>query len=545
MNKVAHYLQEHLRGEVSASPGIRKAFATDGSIFTVLPSLVVYPRSEADVRKTARFTWQLAERGRVIPITARGLGTDQSGAALGTGIVMAFPAHMHRILEFDGKTGDVIVEPGITFGKLQQTLQTHGRCLPCAPASAEYSTVGGAIANNASGEKSFKYGAMRQFTKSLRVVLANGELIETRRLSKRELSKKMGLTTFEGEMYRALDALIEEHKQQLADAALHVSKNTAGYALTDVKRKDGSFDLTPLMVGSQGTLGIVTDATLSTLPYSAETTVVTAFVDDLHVADQILNELRALPESPSAIEMVDQHLLDFVDRQNPNQLSKIIEKPFSQLVLFIEFDHANQRVQKKLVKRATKILSKAQVKYEVATDEADKDRLWQVRHAAASLLAHQEGKARALPIIDDGIVPADKTTLLISKMYELFDQHKLPVAVWGHAGDANLHVQPFFDLAQVGDRQKVFRIIEDYYSLVISLGGSTSGSFGDGRLRAPYLKKLYGDALYDIFEKTKRIFDPHNTLNPGVKIDVDLEDIKPLVRQEYSLDHLAHHLPRT
>ena len=340
-------------------------------------------------------------------------------------------------------------------------------------------------------------------------------------------------------------SLIEEHKQLLNDTSLHVSKNTAGYALADVKRKDGSFDLTPLMVGSQGTLGVVTDATLNTLPYSAETSVVTAFVDDLHVADQILNELRALPESPSAIEMVDQHLLEFVDRQNPNQLSKIIDKPFTQLVLFIEFDHANQRIQKKLVKRATKILSKAQVKYEVAVDEADKDRLWQIRHAAASLLAHPEGKARALPIIDDGIVPADKITLFTSKIYELFEQHKLPVAIWGHAGDANLHVQPFFDLAQIGDRQKVFRLIEDYYNLVISLGGSTSGSFGDGRLRAPYLKKLYGEALYDVFEKTKHIFDPHGTLNPGVKIDVDLEDIKPLVRQEYSLDHLAHYLPRT
>ena len=545
MNKVAHYLQEHLRGEVSASPGIRKAFATDGSIFTVIPSLVVYPRNDADLRKTARFTWQLAERGRIIPITARGLGTDQSGAALGIGIVMAFPAHMHRILEFDGKTGDVVVEPGITFGKLQQTLQTHGRFLPSAPASAEYSTIGGAIANNASGERGFKYGDTRKFVKSLRVVLANGELIETRRLNKRELSKKMGLTTFEGEVYRALDALIEENKQLLADAALPVSKNTAGYALSDVKRKDGSFDLTPLIVGSQGTLGIVADATLTTVPYVPETTVIAAFFDDLQVLDQTLSELRALPESPSAIEMVDGQLLNFVDQQNPNQLSKIIDKPYGKFVLFVEFDHANQRVQKKLVKRATKILSKAQVTHEVATEEADKDRLWQVRHAAATLLAHQEGKARALPIVDDGIVPADKFSQFIAKLYELFDQHKLPVAIWGHAGDANLHVQPFFDLAQVGDRQKIFRLIDDYYNVVISLGGSTSGSFGDGRLRAPYLKKLYGDALYDVFEKTKLIFDPHGTLNPGVKIDVDLEDIKPLVRREYSLDHLAHHLPRT
>src|SRR3982751_2819980 len=122
MSKVAHYLQEHLTGEVITSPDARRYFATDGSVFTITPSIIVYPRSENDVRKTARFSWQLAERGRVIPITARGAGTDQSGAAIGNGVVMAFPAHMNRIIEFDGKNGTVIVEPGITFGKLQQAL---------------------------------------------------------------------------------------------------------------------------------------------------------------------------------------------------------------------------------------------------------------------------------------------------------------------------------------------------------------------------------------------------------------------------------------
>src|SRR5436190_15849940 len=127
MNKVAHYLQEHLVGEVVTSDDARKHFSTDASIFTIIPSIVAYPRNENDVRKTARFTWQLAERGRTIPITARGLGTDRSGAAIGSGIIMAFPGHMNRILEFDSKTGNVIVEPGINFGKLQQTLHTHGR----------------------------------------------------------------------------------------------------------------------------------------------------------------------------------------------------------------------------------------------------------------------------------------------------------------------------------------------------------------------------------------------------------------------------------
>src|SRR5258708_7619977 len=264
MNKIAQYLQEHVAGEVVTSVDAREYFATDGSIFTITPSVVVYPRNENDVRKVARFSWQLAERQRVIPITARGAGTDQSGAAIGSGIILVFPAHMNRILELDTKTGNVTVEPGIIYGKLQQTLQTHGRFMPPFPASLEYSTVGGAVANNAGGEKSVKYGSTREYVHTLCAVLANGEAVVTHRLTKRELSKKLGLTTFEGEIYRSLDALLEEHKTTLDHMARHITKNSAGYHLLDVRHRDGSFDLTPLLVGSQGTLGIVTEITFGT-----------------------------------------------------------------------------------------------------------------------------------------------------------------------------------------------------------------------------------------------------------------------------------------
>lgn len=545
MSKVAQYLQEHLNGEVLHTPAIRKYFSTDGGVFTVTPSLVVYPRNEGDVRKTARFTWQLAERGRIIPITARGMGTDQGSAAVGSGAVMVFPAHMNRILEYDGKTGDVVIEPGILYGKLQQTLHTHGRFLPPYPSSIEYSTLGGAIANNASGEKTFKYGCTRDFVKGLRVVLANGEVIETRRLSKRELNKKMGLTSFEGEVYRALDGLIEENKQVIKDMHLKVSKNSAGYDIADVKRKDGSFDLTPLIVGSQGTLAIVSEATIATVPYNPATTLIAAFFEDLDVAQQAIDQISKLPESPSAMELVDENLLKFLDEHNPNQLKGIVTKPFHKLIVLIEFDNANARTQKRLSKKTTKILDKLSVTYKVETDEHEKEQLWKIRHSAAAVISHSEGNLKALPIIEDGIVPDGKIHEYIKNVYAMFDKYNLKVAMWGHAGNANLHMQPFLDLSQVGDRQKVFKIIDEYYNMVISMGGSTSGEHSDGRLRAPYLNKLYGDAVYTIFQKTKLIFDPYNILNPGVKIDVTIDDIKPLLRHEYSMEHLADHLPRS
>jgi len=532
-------------GEVTVSADARRYFSTDGSVFTLMPSFVVYPRNENDVRKTARFSWQLAERGRTIPITARGAGTDQGGAALGSGIILAFPAHMNRVLELDDKTGVVVVEPGANYGKLQQTLHTHERFLPPFPASFEYSTIGGAVGNNASGEKTFKYGDTREYVRGLHVVLANGELIETGRLNKRDLNKKLGLSTFEGEIYRALDALIEENQKLLEDFQLSVTKNSAGYALSLVKQKDGSFDLTPLFVGSQGTLGIVTEVAFDTEAYTPDSTLLVGHFDSIQAAQAAVTEFRKMPELPCAIEMVDDQLLDLVDKLNPNQLKEVIEKPFPRVVLLVEFDTANERTQKKLLKIANKILEKHAVHHRTATDSLQKEQLWKIRHASATVAAHSEGNLKAVPIIEDGVVPIEKFSEYLDGVYQLFAKQRLHAAVWGHAGDANVHMQPFLDLSQVGDRQKAFRLIEDYYNLVISLGGSTSGEHNDGRLRGPYLERLYGAEMYGVFQKVKQIFDPYGTLNPGVKMNVTLDQVKPLLRQTYSLDHLHDHMPHS
>jgi FAD/FMN-containing dehydrogenase len=545
MSKVAQYLQEHLLGEVTSSTAVRKHFATDGSVLQVAPSVVVYPRGESDVRKTARFVWQLAERGRVLPITARGSGTDQGGAAIGSGIMLVFPAHMNRILVLDNKSGSVMVEPGINYGKLQQTLQTHGRFLPPFPASFEYSTIGGAIANNSSGEKSVKYGDTRKYVKSLRVVLANGEVIETGRISKRDLNKKLGLATFEGEVYRGLDALLEEHKTLIDGSKLNITKNAAGYDLLDIRRKDGSFDLTPLFVGSQGTLGIVTEATLTTEPENPETTLFVGFFDNLQHAAQAVSELHDLPDRPSAMEMVDEQLLRLVEQLSPSQLKDVISKPLPKVVLLVEFDNGHPRVQKKTNKKVAKIFEKYATGHRVETKPSEQEKLWRIRHASATVVAHAEGNLRALPIIEDGVVPTDKLELYITGIYQLFKKYQLNVAVWGHAGDGNLHVQPFLDLAQIGDRQKLFRLMDEYYHFVIKLGGSTSGEHGDGRLRAPYLPLVYGAEMYAVLEKVKGIFDPYSILNPGVKFNTSLDDLKGMLRSEYSLGHLYNHLPRT
>lgn len=543
MSKVAHYLQEHLMGEVMISPDVREFFSTDGSIFRVTPSTIVYPRNENDVRKAARFTWQLAERGRIVPITARGNGTDQSGAALGSEILMVFPAYMNKVVNFESKSGQVTVEPGINYAVLQQALMSHGRFLPPYPASMNYSSVGGAVANNAGGEKSIKYGDTREFVKGLRVVLANGEVITTGRLNKRDLNKKLGLSSFEGEIYRAVDTLIEENSRIIKDALIPITRNASGYCLSEIKTKEG-FDLTPLFVGSQGTLGIITEIQLETETNNQDSTLLVGMFDDLDKVQTAVNDLRSLSDMPSMIEMVDNNLLNLVDEINPNQLKDVILKPYPKVVLFVEFDDSNERTHKKLVKRAIKILEHTAIDYQVAEEETEKEKLWKLRQATGLIISHTDGKLRATPFIEDGIVAPDKLAVFLKGLYKLLEKNKVRTAVWGHIGEANFQTQPYLDLAAVGDRQKLFRILDEYNDLIIGLGGSITAGRGDGRIRTPYVSKLYDKEIFSLFEKIKKIFDPYNLLNPGIKTNLSVNDIKPILRDEFSLGAWYDHLPR-
>ncbi len=541
MSKVAHYLQEHLVGEVVTSTDARHYFATDGSILQVAPLLIVYPRNENDIRKAARFSWQLAERGRVIPLTARGAGTDQTGAAIGSGMILVFPAHMNRVLELDSKASTVTVEPGINYAKLQQALETHGRFLPPYPASIEYSTVGGAIANNASGEKSVKYGDTLQYVKSLRVVLANGEVIETKRLNKRELSKKLGLATLEGEIYRSIDTLLEEQHDLIQNFKRGTANNNSGLNVLDIKRSDGSFDLTPLFVGSQGTLGIITEAELTTEPFEQNKTLILAQFDSLEYFQQAILELRELAELPSSMEVVDQFTLQQIHELNPNHLTDLVKTPFPPLIMLIEFD-GNDRNSKKALKKADKILDKYAIKVDTSTDLEEQYKYRKIREIVNILLAHNDGLLHSLPLFD-GAVPPDRVRELLEGLYKLMSTNNLKPAIWGHVGDGNLYLQPRLNLGQVGDRQKAFRLLGEFNKLILDLNGTLSSSSGDGRLKAPYIENMYGSDLYALLKKIKLIFDPHGILNPGVKFGTTVDDLKSIVRSDYSIDHLHTHLP--
>ncbi|HCM51968.1 TPA: hypothetical protein DIS56_02440 [Candidatus Saccharibacteria bacterium] len=542
MNKVAHYLQEHLLGEVTANAEVRRYFAHDGSILQMPPAMVVYPRSEEDVRKTASFCWQLVKRGQAIPITARGSGSNTSGGAIGPGILLIFPAHMNKILSFDAKRRNLTVEPGVTYSNIEQMLFSHGQFLPPYPPSQNYSTIGGAVAKNSLGEKSVKYGVTGHYVRSLRVVLANGEVIETGSLSKRELSQKMGLTNFEGEIYRALDKLLEENHEAIEESRGRFQnvRNTAGYNIFGVKSRD-HFDLTPLIVGSQGSLGIICEVSLASVEHSPQTTLCLASIPKLESLHQLLPQIKHL--RPSVLDFINRPALQLVSRINPNQLSGASADLDSEAHLFVEFDDIKKGRQKDALKALNKLIAEAEGSLVAYTDANDKDQIFKIRDSVATILNFAKVPAKAVPVAEDIAVPQDKIVEFIQQAYGLYQKIGLPPAAWGHIGDGVLHFQPLLDLSKLGDRQKLFRISDSFYSLAIKLGGSITAGAGDGRVRAPYLKLQYGDKLHGIMQAVKNIFDPYGILNPGVKTATPAQ-IKALMRSEYGPARHQEYLPR-
>lgn len=544
MNKVAHYLQQHLSGEILTSADVLDYFSKDESILTLRPQLVVYPRTENDIRKVMRFTWQLAEKGKVVPVTVRGMGTDQTGAALGSGIIIVTPAHMNKVVQLDSKTGVVSAEPGITLDKLQQVLHTHGRFLPPVSSVNQYATLGGAVSNNDKGRNSYKYGPMQEFVKSMRVVLANGEQIEVGRISKKECSKKLGLASFEGEIYRQLDKLIEDAQGVIPMLAGIVDHSPAGYDISDIKQKDGSFDLTPLFIGGQGTLGVITEITLNTLPHNPHITHMVAGFGDRQQAWEVLAKINALKSGPMSIDFIDESLIKVAKVTNPGIL-KPLDGGVPAVLFFIDIDEESGRGRKKVLKKIQKLLVShgAEVVQPVDDEQHEWDRL---RDGASLHITNVKGNRRAIPLLDDAYIPEGKIPEFFTELERLMELAGLQdYAAWGQAGSGLVHVAPLFDIASIGDRQKMFKIMDAYYTYVCKIGGSIAGEYAEGRIRGQFAGKLFQPDVVEVFKRLKLVFDPMGTINPGVKVNVDSRVVKSMVRDSYSLDHQYVHLPRS
>ena len=522
MSKVSEYLGKNLSGEVTVEPSARQYFSTDGSFLKYVPQVVIYPRTTDDIRKTTRFAWRLAEKGYKLPITARGYGADMTGASIGSGAVMVFPAHMQKILELDAKLKKVRVQPGINIRTLQEVLATHGLMLPTYPTNMKYATVGGAVADNVSGPKGLKYGTMRNWTDQLEVILANGEVIQTGRISKRELNAKKGLQTLEGEIYRELDGVLTDNEELIAKHIKCNMPDNTGYQLGSVKDTDGSFDLTPLIVGSQGTLAIISQVILNLVPKPVDTALLAVILPSLDNFSELVEAINEY--SPSELEFIDGDAIEWIEEHiGVSPLNTLDGQTGTAGVLIVEFDDGDGK-HSKSARKVMKMLDEYGAIVELAESQDDKEDIWGSRYGISALFNSRLHGTRAVQFAD-AIIPIQKMDLFVENLRKLINSRKIKGFISGRVGAGNISVTALANMGNIGDRQAVFGFMRDYCKLTSKFGGSIAGDSGDGRLRIMAAQGQYGDEMLGVFEQVKEIFDPKGVLNPGVILGSTEEEL--------------------
>lgn len=541
MSKISQYLNEHILGEVTSAESVRKQFSTDGSVLSITPELVVHPKVTNDIRKVARFTWQLAEKGHVMPMTVRGRGSDLTGAAIGKGVIINNLAHLNKIIYINQKNKDqfVHVQPGINFEALNETLKSHNMTVPVTTSSAAFSTVGGAVANNSIGEAN---SPICDYVDRLEVVLSNGDLIETNRINRRELNKKKGLQTFEGEIYRKIDGLIDDNQALIKEQLDDNSHNNLGYpGIAKVKQRDGSFDLTPLMVGSQGTLGIISEIVLKTDFCSNEESALVATFISPETARDAADTLAAL--KPSSIIMLDGKIFDMTTEHGRKYIFQSESSDSIGAVLYVSFNDYGERARLHKLKAASKKLLKIETTIYSSLNYSI-DELKAVRDASAVLIQPEAKDESSPALIDGAYIPPSRREEFITAIDELAAKHHIELPLQINWLNNIINTRATMQLHRVSDKQKVFKLINDYAELVEKLDGNMIAKSGEGRLKVAAAYKHINKDLIELYAQIRATFDPFGTMNPDVKQESELKTLISHLNPEYSLGDFAKYSPR-
>ena len=497
MTPLEKELKRIIKGDVLFDDLNRCAYSFGASIYKIKPKGIVLPKDKADVINLVKYAFR-----NNIPLTPRGACTSLAGQAVGNGIIIDFTKYMNGVLNYKGEDS-ITVQPGVVYGELNKLLSKFGKFFPPDPSSGDYCTIGGMISGNSGGPHSVKYGATVDWVLELEVVLANGEAV---RLKPGANVKDISAPIVE---------LLSKNDAEIKKSLPKVMRTASGYNIYDVI-KDGRADLAKLIVGSEGTLAIVTEAKLKLADIPAFRASLLLFISDISYIADIVAELRGL--SPSAIEFMDERFLGLALNSDP-QLKGLISKG-SKSAFLVEFDGDDRSsIDKKINAVNDSLIGEKKLAsgINIAKSGEDQDRIWAIRRAAVPIMNRVKGKKRPIAFIEDAIVPPENLEEFMIGAYAIFEKYGVEACVYGHAGDGNMHIRPLLDMTDKGDLGKMDAMAADFYKMVASLGGSPSAEHGDGLLRVPYLKKQFG-SLYDVFVRIKDIFDPKGILNPGKKI---------------------------
>lgn len=520
----------------------------DASVFSVTPSLVVFPKNAEEVSAIVRLAKQARARGENITLTARSAGTDMSGGSLTNSVMLDFTKYMNRIEgvygEKGSRTGYVVAEPGAYYRDVEKETLAQGLVFPSFPASKDLCAIGGIVSNDSGGELTLSYGKTDKYVRELDVVFADGTKAVVRPLSMEELAEKESQQDFEGHVYREMHALIEKNYEEIQAARPTVSKNSAGYNVWDVLDKEkGIFDLTKLLTGSQGTLAFLTRVNLGLVRLPPKRSLLVMFISDLDFLPELVRVVLA--HKPESFESYDDKTFHLAVRFLPALignlgLAKSIKLGFSffpelfmvatggvpKLVLLAEFaDESEARARQTAHTVLREVTRQFPVKARVATSEADAEKYWTIRRQSFALLRKYR-KLRATPFIDDFVVPPESYPSFLPELNDILDDYDIIYTIAGHIGNGNFHIIPLMDLKKSRDRKAIVELSDKVYRLVTKYKGSITGEHNDGIIRTPYLPLMFSPRMIELFAETKRIFDPEDMFNPGKKVGGSVEHIE-------------------
>ncbi|MEE9292640.1 MAG: anaerobic glycerol-3-phosphate dehydrogenase subunit C [Acidobacteriota bacterium] len=504
---VADDLAHLVEGELMFDAVHRTLYSTAACIYQIMPLGAVVPRHEGDVLAVVEYA-----RRHGIPITARGAGSGLAGQTLGRGIILDFSKHFRSIADIDREGGTVRVQPGVIHAQLNLELRRAGLQFAPDPSSSAFCTLGGMLANNAGGSHTIRYGATRDNTESLRVALADGTVFETGPVDRP--SHAAGSRDAKGRLSASVATLVDRNREMIERHSPKTRRNSSGYALLEAV--NGSIDLTRLIVGSEGTLGLILDATLRIIPIPREKATALVLFDDLERTGNAVVEI--LRSRPSAVELLDRTFVDIVREGNPSVAATLPAGTEAILIVELDGDEALE-VDARMTSLARRLTGRERLATEVRRSVSDEEaaRIWAIRKAASPILSRREGKLRNTRFIEDAAVRPEQMAEFVTRLRRLLAKYELPAAIFGHAGDCNLHCNPLMNPKNPRDLDIMEAVAEEFVDLVIDLGGSLSGEHGDGRLRTPYLRRAYGPVT-DLYAEVKNTFDPQGILNPGIKI---------------------------
>jgi len=526
-------IQNFFKGEVLDDENTLTTYSIDTSLLKVRPKLVVFPKDTEDIKNLVLYVREHKKEDPTLSITPRAAGSDMSGGPLNESIILDVTKHIFGTPAINATNKTVQVLPGTFYRDFEKETLKHDLILPCYPASKNLCAIGGMIGNNCAGEKTLIYGKMEDYIESLKVVFADGNEYEVKPLSREELRQKMNQGDFEGEVYKKIHDLIETNKEKIMAAKPKVKKNSSGLYLWNVWDRD-KFNLCKLIVGSQGTLGIVTEATLRLVPVKKHSLLYVIFLKDLKPVASLVNEL--LKFEPESIESYDDHTLKLAIRFLPGiwksmkgknffkfiwsflpEARMVLTGGFPKLVMLAEFAGNDPHHIDETLKKVDTAIKKFHLKTHITRSATETSKYWTIRRESFNLLRkHIHGK-RTAPFIDDVVVNPEHLPEFWPKLMKLLDEYKLIYTVAGHAGSGNFHVIPLMDMRKEENHKIVIELSEKVYDLVLEYGGSITAEHNDGIIRTPYLKKMFGEHILGLFQETNLIFDPLDIFNPGKK----------------------------